>query len=82
MTIKIANEGIAILFNFLPTRIIIATLSSTESEIVFNNGAKTIPMKIEPPTQTEAETRCAHISKASKIGIVSILPLQVISIGI
>jgi hypothetical protein len=29
-------------------------------------------MKIEPPTHIEAETRCAHISKASKIGIVSI----------
>jgi len=69
VAIRIAKEGIAILLNFLPTRIIIVTLSSTDSEMVFKSGAKTIPMKIEPPTQMEAETRCAHISRASKTGM-------------
>jgi hypothetical protein len=50
--------------NFLPTRIIIESLPSMESEIVLRSGASTMPMNIEPPTQIDAAIRCAHIMSA------------------
>jgi len=63
------KDGTAILLNFLPTRIIIVSLSSTDSEIVFKSGARTTPRKSDPPTQIEAEIRCAQVMRASTIGI-------------
>ncbi|WKT58986.1 hypothetical protein QVH35_03455 [Candidatus Nitrosotenuis chungbukensis] len=43
--------------NFLPTFIIICSLSSTDEDIVFRTGAKTIAINKEPPTQIAEATK-------------------------
>ena len=78
--INMIRDGTPIVLNFRPTRIIIDSRPSTESEIVLRSGARTIPMNIEPPTQIDAATRCAHIMSASTSAITLFENQRIISI--
>lgn len=55
------KEGKANLLNLLPTFIIKASRSSIELPIFFSIGARINPIKIEPPTQTQAAIRWIQI---------------------
>jgi len=58
------KEGIANLLNLLPNLIIKSNRSSVLDVTFLRAGAKTIPIKIEPPTQIDEQIICTQVAKA------------------
>jgi hypothetical protein len=63
------NDGIAIKLNLLPNLIINNNLSLAIGTSILRAGARTIPKKIDPPTQIEEHVIWIHVTIASAIGI-------------